>query len=67
MKNFLKHVGLVIAGGACVVAGIFFPPAAPVLGVLGTKLLLAGGGTAALALASPEKLKAGFAAITGRV
>lgn len=66
MKNFIKHVGLVIGGAACVVAGIFFPPAAPVLGVLGTKLLLAGGGTLALTLASPENLKAGFAAATKR-
>lgn len=58
MKNVLKHV-LYIAGGlACVAAGVIIPPAAPVLGTLAAKLLIAGGGSLALALVSPENVKA---------
>ncbi len=57
--KYLKHIGLFVAGGACVVGGLFFPPAAALLGALGTKLIIASG--AALLLgASPE-------AITGAV
>ena len=37
-----------IAGAACVVGGVFFPPAAAILGTVGTKLLIAGGAAALL-------------------
>jgi hypothetical protein len=53
MKHWLKHLGLIVAGGACIVVGVLVPPAAPFLGVIGTKLLLAGGGITALAFAQP--------------
>lgn len=57
MKSILKHVGLLAVGVGCIVGGIFFAPAAPVLGTLGTKFLLAGGGTLALAAFSPTIVK----------
>ncbi len=64
MKSFFRHIGLAIGGAACVAVGVFFPPVAPILGAVGTKLLLAGGGTLLLGLASPENIKAGVAAVT---
>lgn len=66
MLNFLKHVGLVIAGAACVGVGVLVPPAAPFLGAVGAKLLLAGGGSLALAAASPEVIAAGVALVRRR-
>lgn len=62
MPNWLKHAGLIVGGAACIVVSVFFPPAAPVLGPVGTKLVLAGGGVTALALA--EKLPSVIQAAT---
>ncbi len=41
--KYVRHIGLFVAGGACVVGGLFFPPAAAILGALGTKLIVASG------------------------
>ncbi len=43
MKNFFKHLGLFVAGAACIVCGVFVPPVAGVLGPLGTKLIITAG------------------------
>lgn len=55
MKKFLVHLGVFVAGAACVVGGVFFPPAAVILGPLGTKLIVTAG-AAALVGVSPEVL-----------
>lgn len=57
MPNWLKHVGMAVGGAVCIAAGVFFPPVAPILGPIGTKLVLAGGGTLLVAAASPEHIK----------
>jgi hypothetical protein len=56
--NILRHVGLFLGGAGCIVASVFFPPVAPILGPIGTKLVIAGAGVSALTLVSPEAVKA---------
>jgi hypothetical protein len=58
MKEHLKHLGLFVGGAGCIVASVFFPPVAPVLGPIGTKLVIAGAGVSALTLVSPDTIKA---------
>jgi hypothetical protein len=55
MTSFFKHLGLFLGGAACIVAGVFVPPAAAFLGPIGTKLIIAAGAVA-LTGASPEVL-----------
>ncbi len=53
MKSFFKHAGLFIAGAGCIVGGLFFPPAAMLLGPLGTKLIVAAGAATLLGTDAP--------------
>lgn len=57
MKKFLKHAGLMALGFVAVGIAVLVPPVAPFLGPLGTKLILAGGGSLALATASADVIK----------
>jgi len=63
MKKFLKQAGLFLGGAGCVVVSVLFPPAAPFLGPIATKLLIAGAGVTALAAVSPQHVKDGIQAI----
>lgn len=65
MPSWLKHVGLAVAGVACIGVSVFFPPAAPILGPIGTKLALAGGGSVLLGIASPDHIKTAVQVVTG--
>jgi hypothetical protein len=62
--NLWKHAALIVAGAGCIVAGVFFPPALPYLSAAGAKLLLVGGGTAAVSCA--ESLPRLVRAFTGK-
>lgn len=53
MKSFLIHAGLFLGGAAALVAGVFFPPAAPLAGIVGAKLMILGGGTALASAGTP--------------
>lgn len=66
MPNWLKHVGMAVAGVVCIAVSVFVPPVAPFLGPVGTKLALAGGGTILLGAASPDHIKAAAQALTGK-
>lgn len=63
MKDLFKHIGLAIGGAALIAVGVFFPPVAPVLGVVGTKVAIAGLGALGLGMVSPEAIKAGVQAV----
>jgi uncharacterized membrane protein len=48
MPTWIKHAGLFIAGAACIVGGVFVPPASAFLGPIGTKLIIAAGAVSLL-------------------
>lgn len=63
MKAFLKHAGLIVLGLGAVAVAVLVPPVAPFLGPIATKLILAGGGSLALAAASPTVIANALAAV----